>query len=176
MKKALIIIDMQIMPFIWKDYGGKPLYKESELISHTQALIRKARQAGATIFYILFTEAEGSLRAREQPLWKIHPEIAPMEGDNLVIKYYADSFLETGLEQKLRQKQITNLVFCGVQTEYCVDTTVKSAYSHGFHCELAADAHSTNDSAYLTAEQIICHHNHILVQFAKIKLSGEIVF
>jgi hypothetical protein len=23
MKKALVIIDMQIMPFIWKNYGGK---------------------------------------------------------------------------------------------------------------------------------------------------------
>jgi len=146
MKKALVIIDMQIMPFIWKDYGGKPLYMEKELVENTKLLIQKAREAGAPIHYILFTEKGESPRAKDQPLWQIHPEIAPKEQDHIVVKYHADSFLETDLKQKLVKEQITDLVICGVQTEYCVDTTIKSAFSHGFRCELAVDAHSTYDS------------------------------
>ncbi|GED17508.1 hypothetical protein AMI01nite_54990 [Aneurinibacillus migulanus] len=65
---------------------------------------------------------------------------------------------------------------CGVQTEYCVDTTVKSAYSHGYKVKLVRDCHSTYNSDVLTAEQIINHHNNILNQFATIVNSCEIDF
>ena len=114
MKKALIIIDMQIMPFIWKDYGGKPLYREAALIEKVKGLIQKARRADAPIFYILYTEKGESPRAENQPLWQVHPEIAPREDDTLIVKFHADSFLGTDLEQKLRRGQVTDLVFCGV--------------------------------------------------------------
>ncbi|QMV42348.1 isochorismatase family protein [Cohnella cholangitidis] len=65
---------------------------------------------------------------------------------------------------------------CGVQTEYCVDTTVKSGYSHGYKVELARDCHSTYDSDELTAEQIVRHHNSVLAQFATIVDSRDIQF
>lgn len=169
MKQALVIIDMQIMPFVWKDYGGKPLYQEEQLIANTKALIEKARQAGAPIFYILYTEKGDSPRAENGPLWQVHPEITPQAEDIQIAKYHADSFLETNLEQELKNRQVSNLVFCGVQTEYCVDTTIKSAFSHGFTNELAGDAHSTYDSDILPAEKIIAHHNSILAQFCSVK-------
>lgn len=176
MKKALIVIDMQIMPFVWKDYGGKPLYREDVLLENTKRLIQKARRAGAPIFYILYTEKGESPRAENQPLWQVHPEIAPLKGDALTIKFHADSFLETDLEQQLRNRQVTDLVFCGAQTEYCVDTTVKSAFSHGFANELASDAHSTYDSDLLPAKQIIAHHNTILQQFCTVRAEETITF
>lgn len=176
MKKALIIIDMQIMPFIWKDYGGKPLFNENELIRNTQLLIKKARESKTPVYYILYTERGESPRAENQPLWQVHPEIMPEEKDTLIVKYFADSFLKTTLEQNLRQNDINNLVFCGMQTEYCIDTTIKSAYSHGFQSELASDAHSTYDSKSLSATQIINHHNNILLQFTAINPTSDICF
>ncbi|MBR0596981.1 cysteine hydrolase family protein [Sinanaerobacter chloroacetimidivorans] len=174
MKKALVIIDMQIMPFIWKDYGGKTLYTEEVLIANTKQLIEKARNADAPIYYVMYTEKGESPRAEGQPLWQVHPEIAPQERDKLVVKYYADSFLQTKLETLLNQQGIKNIVLCGIQTEFCVDTTCKSAFSHGFNIELAADCHSTFDSDLLLAKQIIAHHNSILSQFAQVKPVSEI--
>ncbi|MFC7682143.1 cysteine hydrolase family protein [Paenibacillus sp. GCM10028914] len=176
MKKALIVIDMQIMPFVWKDYGGKPLSNEQELIEHTKNLLTKARRANAPVFYILYTEKGDSPRAENQPLWQVHPEVAPYENDIQIIKYHADSFLNTDLEKELRNRGITNLVFCGVQTEYCVDATVKSAYSLGFTCELASDVHSTYDYENLSAEQIIIHHNHILSTLSAVCEESQINF
>ena len=41
MNKALIIVDMQLMPFVWKDYGGKAIYNEQILLQNTQRLIEK---------------------------------------------------------------------------------------------------------------------------------------
>lgn len=176
MRKALIIVDMQIMPFIWKNYGGKELYKEKELLDNTKILINKAKKAKAPVIYILYTEAANSPRGIEQPLWHIHPEIVPAEEDKLIIKYYADSFYETDLERYLRESEITDLVFCGVQTEYCIDTTVKRAFSLGFKNEIAADCHSTYDSDNLKAEKIIDHHNSILEQFTQVKTTAHIEF
>lgn len=174
MKKALVIIDMQIMPFIWKNYGGKRLYREEALIANTKALIEKAQKAGAPVFYVMYTETGESHRAEGQPLWQVHPEIAPLDTSQLIVKYYADSFLDTNLLARLHEKGIQDIVLCGVQTEFCVDTTCRSAFSHGLHVELAADGHSTYDSDLLTAEQITAHHNQILAQFAQIKPACEI--
>lgn len=174
MKKALIIIDMQIMPFVWKDYGGKLLYNEGVLIANTIHLIQKAQSANAPIYYVMYTEKGESPRAEGQPLWQVHPEIAPREKDKVIVKYYADSFFSTELEILLNEQGIKDIVLCGLQTEFCIDTTCKSAFSHGFNVELAADCHSTFDSDLLLAEQIIAHHNSILSQFARIKPVAEI--
>lgn len=176
MKKALVIIDMQNLPFVWKDYGGNALYREEILLANTNLLIQKARNASAPVFHVLYTEKGNSMRAENQPLWQIHFACSQLEQDERIIKYHADSFLKTTLKERLLQHEITELVFCGIQTEYCVDTTVKSAYSHGFSCELAADAHSTYDSEHLSAEQIVNHYNHTITQFAQVKTAQEIVF
>jgi len=174
MKKALLIIDMQVMPFIWKDYGGKRLFNEEALLANSGRLIAKARQANAPIYYVMYTEGAGSPRAEGQPLWQVHPALTPQEGDHILVKYHADSFLKTSLATSLHQQGVRELVLCGVQTEFCVDTTCKSAFAHGFGVELAADGHSTYDSDLLPAETIIAHHNHILTQFARIRSAAEI--
>jgi len=173
-KKALLVIDMQWMPFVWKDYGGKPVFNEEGLLANVSNLIDRARRAAAPIYYVMYTEGAGSPRAEGQPLWQVHPALAPQSGDHLLVKYHADSFLETGLDTRLRQQGVGAVVLCGVQTEFCVDTTCKSAFSQGFRVELAADGHSTYDSHLLPAATIIAHHNHILAQFARIEPAAAI--
>ena len=73
-----------------------------------------------------------------------------------------DAFHKTTLHQKLKSKGIEKLVITGLQTEYCIDTTCRRAYSLGYDVVLVKDAHSTWDSSNLTAEQIIGHHNRVL--------------
>ncbi|MGI9449161.1 MAG: isochorismatase family protein, partial [Geminicoccaceae bacterium] len=57
---------------------------------------------------------------------------------------------------------VDSLIVVGNQTEFCVDTTCRHACSHGYKVTLLKDAHSTWNSDYLTAQQIIAHHNFIL--------------
>ena len=56
MKKALVIIDMQMMPFIWKNYGGKTLYREDALIANIKSLIEKAQTVNPPVYYVMYTE------------------------------------------------------------------------------------------------------------------------
>ncbi|MCY1462631.1 Isochorismatase family protein [compost metagenome] len=51
------------------------------------------------------------------------------------------------------------LVICGLQTDYCVNATVRQALKLGYDVVLAADAHSTVDNGNLSAEDIIAEHN-----------------
>lgn len=55
MNKALLIIDMQLMPFLWKNYSGKEIYNEQKLLDNTQKLIEKPEYVKFrfTIFFLL---------------------------------------------------------------------------------------------------------------------------
>ena len=74
------------------------------------------------------------------------------------------------------------MVLCGYATEFCVDTTARSAAAHGYHVVLAADAHTTHDKAHADAAQIRAHHNATLPAIRSFGVSiralpaGEIAF
>jgi len=97
--------------------------------------------------------------------WKMHPSIAPIEGDVLIQKKTPDAFHETNLRNELESREIRKLVVAGLQTEYCVDTTCRRAFSLGYEVTLVKDAHSTWGTSTLSAEQIIEHHNNVLSGF-----------
>ncbi len=174
MSKALLVVDMQNMPFIWKEYGGKTLFNEDIVLKNTKELIESARINDVKIFYIMFTENENSMRKEGSDLWLVHKELSPKESDEIIVKYYADSFYRTDLEEKLKNDRIKDIVICGLQTEFCIDTSVKSAFSKGFNIELAKDCHTTFDSDVLKAKDIIDHHNLSLKQFCQLVKSKDI--
>ncbi|HZY40381.1 MAG TPA: isochorismatase family protein, partial [Anaerolineae bacterium] len=111
------------------------------------------------------------------PGWPIHPTIAPAADELIVRKRTPDAFHETTLQQELNSRGIRKLVLAGLQTEYCVDTTCRRAFSLGYQVALAQDAHSTWNTDTLTAAQIIAHHNTVLGDwFATLRLTDEIDF
>ena len=66
------------------------------------------------------------------------------------------------LHDGLQKQNIERLTICGIQTEYCVDTTTRRAYSLGYHVRLVSDGHSTWDGEPFSASQKIEHHNQVL--------------
>jgi nicotinamidase-related amidase len=57
---------------------------------------------------------------------------------------------------------VSELVVCGMHTEFCVDTTIRRALALGYPVILAADAHTSDGSAVLTPALVIAHHNDVL--------------
>ncbi len=155
---ALLIIDMQLGNF----QGSDPVYDGENLLSKIQRLIGKARGSEVPIIYVQNKGSKGDPDEVGTPGWEVHSSIAPKEGDVVIEKETPDAFHKTTLHQKLQSKGIEKLVITGLQTEYCIDTTCRRAYSLGYDVVLVKDAHSTWDSSNLTAEQIIRHHNQIL--------------
>ncbi|WP_088066672.1 cysteine hydrolase family protein [Gottfriedia luciferensis] len=170
-KSALCIIDVQVLMFSESD----PVYNGEKLLYNLNQLITKARTNHLPVFYIQHSE-EGSPLEYGSPGWEIQPDIAPIEGDIIIHKLTPDSFFKTNLSEELTKREISHLVMAGIQTEICVDTTIRSAFGKGYEVTLVTDAHSTWNSNVLTAEQIINHHNQTLRWFADPKTTDEVEF
>jgi len=170
---GLLVIDVQ--QGLFTDYG--PLFQEQEMLSAIKQLISSARAAGAPVIYIQHCANEGESLAPATEGWQIHTEIQPREGDPVIQKRFSDSFKNTSLQQELESRGIKQLVIAGLQTEYCVDTTCRAAFSRDYDVTLVSDGHSTYDTEILKARDIIAHHNEILSNgFASLKRADEIDF
>lgn len=93
--------------------------------------------------------------------WQLLPELHQPSDAYYVNKEACDSFWNTELDALLRQLNATSFVICGCATDYCVDTTIKVGSSKGYVISVAADAHTTANRRWATAEQLIAQHNEV---------------
>ncbi len=65
---------------------------------------------------------------------------APIDGEIVIDKPGKGMFWATGLHERLQALRITHLVFAGVTTEVCVQTSMREANDRGYECLLIEDA------------------------------------
>lgn len=88
---------------------------------------------------------------------EIHDAVRPMAGETVVVKHFPNSFRETSLLEGLRSAGASKLVFAGMMTHMCIDTTVRAAADLGFQCALAQDACATR-ALQFAGQRIEAHH------------------
>ncbi len=157
MKTALLIIDVQQ----GLCEGKHATFESQRVIANINIVSKKARDAGALVIFIQHESSSGLL-AFSSKAWQLADGLYIEPSDLRVRKTASDSFHQTELDALLKQHAITDLIICGMQTEFCVDTTVRRALALTYPVVLVADAHTTEDSEILTAAQIILHHNRTL--------------
>lgn len=171
---ALLIVDVQAGMYASE---VKVLYNGECVLENILSLLQKARSTDIPVIFIQHTADGDEEYERGKPTWEIHPRIKPLIDEDVVEKGTWDSFYNTNLEAVLKKKGITNLVIAGMQTEFCLDTTCRRAFSMGYKNILVSDAHTTFDSKVLKAEQIVQHHNNVLGgRFVELKRTKEIRF
>ena len=169
---ALMVIDVQQGMF-----GAAEPYHGAAVLRHIADLIARARAAKVPLFYIQHDGGPGDEVDKDGPGFPFHPAVAPLAGESVTVKRRSSGFYQTDLDDKLKAAGIDELVICGMQTEYCVDATVRSAFERGYRVIIAADAHTTFDSEILDAATIIAHTQHIWNgRFARLKPAAEIEF
>ena len=172
MATALLLIDIQQGLF---DEG--PIYRAEEMVKNAASLLAKARAAGIPIVHVQHDGGAGDSLEKGKPGFDTHPAVAPKAGEHRVTKIHCSSFVDTGLDAKLKELGVTDLVIAGLQTDFCIDTACRVAHSLGYKVTLAEDAHSTFDSNLLTAQQIIAHTSNIIKnRFARMIPAAAITF
>ncbi len=70
----------------------------------------------------------------------IIPELTPIEGEYELTKPGKGAFYNTSLQEILDKHGTTLLLFAGVTTEVCVQTSMREANDRGYQCLLVEDA------------------------------------
>ncbi|AHL33446.1 isochorismatase [Pseudomonas brassicacearum] len=157
MNTALLIIDVQ------KGLcsGEEECFDIQRVIRTINDLSAKVRALGLTVILVQHEELEGSL-THGSAAWQLADDLLIAADDLRVRKTTPDAFYQTDLLSLLQARGIDRLVICGLQTDYCINATVRQAHALGYDVVLAADAHSTVANGSMAAEQIIANHNNRL--------------
>jgi ureidoacrylate peracid hydrolase len=79
---------------------------------------------------------------------EIVDEIKPSEGDHVVIKRRDSAFHDTEIGVWLRSLKIDTLIFCGIDTSICVETSLRDAFNIGYDVVLISDATASNNKKH----------------------------
>ena len=172
---ALIVIDVQ-NGFVSRggsyDLLGMNILPYQELIPRIRQLIKTCRIAKIPIFYTqairepsgidLLTHTHKILpRSREERIrkkticvrgtWdaKIVDDIKPDDkNDHIIIKRRDSAFHNTEIEVWLRSIGVDTLVFCGIDTSICVESSLRDAFNIGYDVILISDATASSNKKH----------------------------
>lgn len=149
MTRALLIIDIQ------QDYfaGGRhPLVGPEEAAAQAARLLAAWRERGEPVVHVqhIWDAPDAAFFQPGTPGVEIHPSVAPLDGEALVTKENPNSFLGTGLDERLRAlaaetDEPVELVVVGMMSSMCVDATVRAASDLGYTVTVAHDACAAPD-------------------------------
>jgi len=176
MSAALLVIDVQQALC----FGGQAAFESERVIDRINLLSARARQAGAPV--IMIQHEDAGMLARDSEGWALAQGLVVEASDLVMAKTATDSFHKTALQSELAARGVTQLVICGLQSDFCVDTTTRRALALGFEVTLVSDAHSTCDNGILSAAQISAHHTVTLANIesfgprATPEVAAQVVF
>jgi isochorismate hydrolase len=162
---ALLVVDMQ--KYFLQNSSHAYIPASKAVLPRIRALIGSFYKNARPVFFTrhLNTEQNAKLMSvwwtdflREtDPLSEITEELDSSQGI-IINKCQYDAFFETPLEALLNEKQITELVVCGVMTHLCCETTVRSAFVRGFEVFFPVDGTATyNEKFHLASLRNLAH-------------------
>lgn len=166
-KTALVLIDMQrdfIEPGGFGDTLGNDVKRLEAIVPATRAMLEGWRAAGGLVVHtreahkpdlsdcppakrnrgnptlrIGDAGAMGRILIAGEPGNQIIGALAPVEGEIVIDKPGKGAFYATGLHEMLKARGITHLLFGGVTTEVCVQTSMREANDRGYDSLLLED-------------------------------------
>jgi nicotinamidase-related amidase len=148
MGTALLIIDVQraLVDELNPD-------RRASFLSTLRTLIERARKTHTPVVYIRHDGSPEEFVPGTAE-WEIATEIAPLPSEPIVEKRFRDAFRETNLANVLANLNADHLVVAGMQTEFCVDATIREAERRGYRVTLVEDGHATFPVDGASEEQI----------------------
>lgn len=169
--KALLIIDMQMGSF--KPYSLR--HDTLGTIERINKVSKKFRDEKQCVIFIQHDGSKENAFIPQTEDWKILPELIQVPGDLFVSKTANDSFYNSELESILCNNEVTELVITGCATDFCVDSTVKSALTKDFKASIVADGHTTASRPFVDAEAVINHYNWLWADMTPTKYKLTVV-
>ena len=148
----LIVIDMQ------KALMDDELYNRDGLLKNVAALIDAARANGVEVIYVQHDAGPGTGFSVGDEAFEIADEVGPREGEKVFVKKINSAFGNKDFTAYLEAAKDETLMIVGLQTNFCIDATVKSAFERGYDVIVPEGAHSTFDNPYMTGETTCAYY------------------
>lgn len=152
----LLIVDTQ------KAITNDKLYQFELFEFRVKELINTARQKSIEVIYVRHDDGVGNELTKGNDGFEIYDGFKPLEGEKIFDKTVNSAFKDTGLLEYLKEKKESTIIVAGLQTDYCIDATIKAGFEHGFKMIVPANANTTVNNLYMSAEQSYKYHNEFL--------------
>lgn len=156
MKTVLLVIDVQQAMI-----DDNPANKDTFLVN-LKLLIDAAHEGGTEVVYVRHDGGEGDVLAYGEPGWQLDRSLKPRAEERIFDKRFGSAFLKTGLNEYLSGQGVTRLIICGMQTEYCIDTSVKTAFEHGYEVFVPSGATTTYANPFLSGEKLVYYYERMI--------------
>lgn len=159
---ALMIVDMQ--NFFLDPKSPTFTCGGIAILPRVKELISVFRNAGRPVIYTKHVHHPDNLDAGIMKWWwegmciegspesEVHPDIAPLPNEKVILKHRYSSFYNTDLETILRCLKVEDIVIAGIMTNMCVESTARDAYYRDYRVFLPADGTgSVNEEMHLAS-------------------------
>ena len=149
----LLVIDMQ------KALVDEDLYGFDTFVDNTVRLVGAARKNGIEVIFVQHDAGPGSGLSVGDEGFEIIDLLRPEPGEKVYVKKINSCFGNKDFKSYMEQQEDKRLMIIGLQTNYCIDATVKSAFERGFNVIIPDGTNSTFDNNYMTAETTVRYYN-----------------
>ena len=202
LRPALLVIDVQ-NGFVSKggsyDKLGMDTSNYRAVVPKIRELIDLCREVGIPIFYTeavrepsgidLLTRVHMILpKSREERIIKVPicvrgtwdaqtiDELKPTDADHVIIKRRDSAFQDTEINVWFEALGINTIVFAGVDTSICVETSLRDAFNQGYDVILISDATaSANIEHYNTTLERVRDYYGVVMDFEQLANSSHLV-
>ena len=112
-------------------------------IAEASQLLALARAQGAKVIHVINDGGAGTPYDIRSEIGQIHPDMAPIDGEPVVVKQVPNAFVGTTLAQEVDAVGRKSLVIAGFMTHMCVAFTTEGAFLRGNQATVVANACAT---------------------------------
>jgi ureidoacrylate peracid hydrolase len=150
---ALLVIDMQ--RFFLNPESPTFTPGGHAIVPPLRRLITEFREAGRPVLFTRHVHHPDHFDSGIMGWWwegmcvegtpesEIHPDLAPVGHEKVILKHRYSAFYNTDLETVLRCLKIEDLVIGGIMTNLCCESTARDAYFRDYRVFVLADGTGT---------------------------------
>ncbi|NMM61984.1 cysteine hydrolase [Clostridium sp. P21] len=153
---VLLVIDTQKLIITEK------LYKFDMFVSNIKEIIHTARENNIEVIYVRHDDGIGNELTKGNDCFEIYENFQPMSNEKIFDKKVNSAFKETGLLEYLMDKGEKDIIIVGLQTDYCIDATIKCGFEHGFNIIVPAYSNTTINNKFMSAKQSYQYYNEFM--------------
>ena len=152
----LLVIDVQ------KGITDNRLYAYDAFIDNMTQIIDTARKNNVEIIYVQHDDGPGSGFTEGDRDYEIADQVAPVQNEKIYAKTINSCFGNPELTKYLEQTGEKELMITGLQTNFCIDASVKSAFERGYKVIIPDGTNSTFDNDYMDAKTTYRYYNEMM--------------